>query len=91
MHTDKVLPTYKQKGKGEHHLVKSVEFYPDTPDQSSIDLRRMVLTGDTKNTISGTFNNLKVKDVPYILLSPDVALLVGDTWTAILTFKPELQ
>lgn len=93
MHTDKVVPIYKPMGEDEHRYVEKVEFYPDTPEQSLIDLRLIVLTGKIKNTVSGTFTDAsthtkhKVKDIPYIPLSPDVNLLIGDTWTAVLTYK----
>jgi hypothetical protein len=91
MHTDKVLPTYKAVGKDEHFNIKVVAVYTDPPTQSMIDLRRMVLTGDTKSIISGTIEGIgKIRDIPTIALSPSTVMLVGDTWLAILNlYEPE--
>jgi len=86
IHTDKVLPTYKPIGKPEHFTYKLAEFYNDTPTQTMIDMRRMVMTGDVKLTITSI--NIPglgtVEDIPYMQLSLGSIMLIGDTWLAIL-------
>lgn len=86
IHTDKVVPIYKPKGKPITISYKITESYPDAPSQTMTDLRRMVMTGDTMTTLKeidipgvGV-----VKDIPFIQLSPKAIMLIGDTWLAIL-------
>ncbi len=92
MHVDKIVPLYRDAGKPEHIRFKITEVYTDTPAQTMIDLRRMVMTANVKLIIPVI--NIpgvgEVKDAPFIHLSPSAIMLVGDTWLATLSLcEPE--
>jgi len=93
MHSDKILSTYHKVGETQHFKREVVALYPDTPEQTIINLKRAAVTADIVHTVSTEIPNIgKVKDIPSMPLSSSASLLIGDTWVAVVDlFEAELE
>ena len=93
MQTDRILQLFQTLGH-EHITWKHAKIFTDTPVRSIAILRRAVETDNLKGTISVHFDGIgEVIDAPFIQLSANTILVIGDTWTAELTTeeKPESE
>ena len=93
MLTDRITNLFVTRGH-EHISWKHAKIFTDTPARSLAILRRAVETDNLKGTISVHLDGIgDVIDAPFIQLSANTILVIGDTWTAELTTeeKPESE
>ena len=93
MQTDRIMNLFRTQDHHEHVSWKHVKIFTDTPARTIAFLKRAVETDNLKGTITVELNGFgEVKDAPFIDMSANTILIIGDTWTAELTIdEPESE
>jgi hypothetical protein len=89
MQTDRILSLFMTQGH-EHISWRHARIFTDTPTRTINILKRAVETDDMKGLISVNLPGVgEVVDAPFIQLSENTILIIGNTWTAELTAESE--
>jgi ribosomal protein L2 len=92
MLTDRIMNLFTTPGHHDHVTWKHAKIFTDTPPRTLAFLRRAVETDNLKGTITVELNGFgEVKDAPFIELSANTILIIGDTWTAELTIDEPVE